>query len=218
MEQAVCKGMYNSLQGTAQTTLATEVNVEKLTKVYKSLKGQYTAAGVKLSYTALLVKAVAMAIENHEGIRTQYVDDKHVKIVSKIDIGIAVDVPGGLIVPVIRDANLKDLRTICMDLADISERAKAGKLTANDMGGACTTITNLGMFDITYFTPVLNTPETTILGLGAIIEKPVIRDGGIFIEHVMNMSITHDHRVANGAPCARFLQEVNKNLQDFKWC
>jgi len=217
MQMAICKGMYSSLQGSAQITIATESNVENLTKVYKSLKGKYKASGIKLSYTALLVKAVAMALENHEAVRTQYVDEKHVKIVNKIDIGVAVDVPNGLIVPVIRDANLKDLRSICIDLADISERAKENKLTQDDLGGAVITITNLGMFNITYFTPILNAPETAILGTGAIIEKPVIHDGGIFIEHVMNLSLTHDHRISNGAPCARFLKEVSDNLQDFKW-
>ena len=218
MQLAICKGMYNSLQGTAQTTIATEINVENLTKVYKSLKPKYKAAGIKLSYTAMIVKAVAMAIENHEVIRTQYVDDKHIKIVHKIDIGIAVDVPNGLIVPVIRDANLKDLRQICIDIADLSTRARENRLTGDDLGGAVTTITNLGMFNVTYFTPVLNAPEATIMGTGSIIEKPVIRDGGIYIDHVMNISLTHDHRISNGAPCARYLKEVNDNLQDFKWC
>ena len=77
MQMAICKGMYSSLQGSAQITIATESNVENLTKVYKSLKGKYKASGIKLSYTALLVKAVAMALENHEAVRTQYVDEKH---------------------------------------------------------------------------------------------------------------------------------------------
>lgn len=217
MQQVICKAMYNSIHGTAPARIMTEINVEELTKLYAKLKGEYSKVGIKLSYTAMLVKAIAMAIEKHESVRVQYVDEKHIKIINKIDIGIAVDIPTGLVVPVIRDANLKDLRQICMDLTDITNRAKNGGLTDNDFGGAVTSITNLGMFNVTYCTPVLNPPETTILGVGAIFEKPVIKNGGIYIEHVMNLSLTHDHRITNGAPCARYLKEVSDNLMDFKW-
>lgn len=217
MQQTICKAMYNSVHGTAQARIMTEINVENLTKLYKQLKPKYSAVGVKLSYTAFIVKAVAMALENHEAVRTQYVDDKHIKITNKIDIGVAVDVPNGLVVPVIRDANLKDLRQICIDLSDIVDRAKNNKLTSDDFGGGITSITNLGMYNVTYTTPVLNGAEPTILGCGSIFEKPVIKNGGIFIEHVMNLTITHDHRISNGGPVARYLKEVSDNLSDFKW-
>lgn len=218
MQSTICKSMFASMSTSAQTTMATEANVQNLVQVYRSIKGKYTAAGVKLSYTAMIIKAVAMALENHPDVRTQMVDEKHFKICSNIDIGVAVDIPAGLIVPVIRQANLKDLRTICVELAALTEKAKAGTLSGDDLGGAVTTVTNLGMFGITYFTPVLNAPESTILGVGSIIRKPVERDGGIFMESVMNLSLTHDHRVSNGAPCARYLQEVVEGLQNFRWC
>ena len=218
MQSTICKSMFTSMSTSAQTTMATEANVQDLVRVYKSIKGKYTAAGVKLSYTAMIIKAVAMALENHPDVRMQMVDEKHFKVCSNIDIGVAVDIPAGLIVPVIRQANLKDLRTICVELAQLTEKAKAGTLSGDDLGGAVTTVTNLGMFGITYFTPVLNAPESTILGVGSIIRKPVERDGGIFMESVMNLSLTHDHRVSNGAPCARYLQEVVDGLQNFRWC
>ena len=218
MQSTLCKSMYASLSTSAQTTLATEANVQNLVKVYRSIKDKYTAAGVKLSYTAMLIKSVAMALENHPIIRAQLVDEKHYKICGSIDIGVAVDIPNGLIVPVIRQANLKDLRTICMELADLTARAKAGTLSEGDLSGAVTTVTNLGMFGVTYFTPVLNAPESTILGVGSIVKKPVEREGGLFMESVMNLSLTHDHRISNGAPCARYLQEVVEGLQNFRWC
>lgn len=217
MQMAVAKGMYQSLSGTAQTTIMTQADVQPLTGVYASLKGKYAAAGFKLSYTAMLVKAVAQALENHPDVRMRLVDDTHYTIIESIDIGIAVDVPGGLVVPVIRQANLKDLRTICAELADLSARARAGALVDGEMGNGCLTITNLGMFGITYFTPVLNLPEPCILGVGAITQTPVARDGGIFVDAVMNLSLTHDHRTVNGAPAARFLQEVVANLKDFRY-
>lgn len=217
MQNAIAKGMYQSLAQTAQTTIMTEANVHALVDVYKGLKAKYTAAGVKLSYTAMLIKAVAQALEDHPDVRMRLVDDTHYTTMQSIDIGVAVDVPGGLIVPVIRAANLKDLRTICLELADLSSRAQNGRLAENEMGGAVITVTNLGMFGITYFTPVLNTPEPCILGCGAIVEKPVVRDGGIFADATMNLSLTHDHRIINGAPAARFLQQVVAGLGNFRW-
>lgn len=216
MESTIAKAMYTSLQTTAQTTIATEANITNLVKVYKQLKGKYTNAGVKLSYTAMLIKAVAMALENHKALRSTMADENHIKINSRIHIGVAVDVPNGLVVPVIRDANMKDLRTICLELASLTEKAKNNGLTADDMGGATITITNLGMFGITYFTPVLNAPESAILGVGAIVEKLLVKDGNFGVGSVMNFSLTHDHRIINGAP-ARFLKEVIDSLQEFKW-
>ena len=217
METAIAKAMQNSLLTTAQATIATEAEITELVRVYKQLKGKYTNAGVKLSYTAMLIKAVAMALENHKALRSTMADENHIKISSRIHIGVAVDIPGGLIVPVIRDANMKDLRTICLELSDLTQRAKDNKLTSDQLGGATITITNLGMFGITYFTPVLNVPESAILGVGAIIEKLMVKDGGFYPASVMNFSLTHDHRIVNGAPAARFLKEVTTSLQDFKW-
>lgn len=217
MQAAVCKGMMNSLQGSAQATITTEADVTGLVKTYKSIKGKYKNAGVKLSYTAMLIKSVAQALENHPDMRMSMADANHIKTTARISVGCAVDVPGGLIVPVIRDANLKDLRTICLELSDLTERAKAGKLSSDELGNATITISNLGMFGITYFTPVLNAPESAILGVGGIVEKVLVKDGGFYPGSVMNLSLTHDHRVINGAPAARFLQEVVTGLQDFKW-
>ena len=217
METAIAKAMQNSLQTTAQATIATEAEITELVRVYKQLKGKYTNAGVKLSYTAMLIKAVAMALENHKALRSTMADENHIKISSRIHIGVAVDIPGGLIVPVIRDANMKDLRTICLELSDLTQRAKDNKLTSDQLGGATITITNLGMLGITYVTSVLNVPESAILGVGTIIEKLMVKDGGFYPASVMNFSLTHDHRIVNGAPAARFLKEVTASLQDFKW-
>ncbi|MBY2476468.1 2-oxo acid dehydrogenase subunit E2 [Clostridioides difficile] len=217
MQNIIAKKMHESLLTTAQTTIATELEITNLTKVYKSLKEKYKNVGVKLSYTALIIKAVAQALENHPKLRTQVFDENHFKINDEINVGIAVDIPNGLVVPVIKNANLKDLRTICIELSDLSERAKNNQLNQDEMSNGTITITNLGMFGITYFTPVLNTPESAILGIGSIIEKVLVKDGAFYAGSIMNMSLTHDHRVVDGAPGARFLQEVTQNLLDFRW-
>ncbi|EQF23333.1 e3 binding domain protein [Clostridioides difficile CD160] len=217
MQNIIAKKMHESLLTTAQTTIATELEITNLTKVYKSLKEKYKNVGVKLSYTALIIKAVAQALENHPKLRTQVFDENHFKINDEINVGVAVDIPNGLVVPVIKNANLKDLRTICIELSDLSERAKNNQLNQDEMSNGTITITNLGMFGITYFTPVLNTPESAILGIGSIIEKVLVKDGAFYAGSIMNMSLTHDHRVVDGAPGARFLQEVTQNLLDFRW-
>lgn len=217
MQSVIARKMHESLLTTAQTTIATELEVTNLSKVYKGLKEKYKKVGVKLSYTALIIKAVAEALENHPKLRTQIVDESHFKVSNEINIGVAVDIPSGLVVPVIKNANLKDLKTICIELSDLSERAKNNKLNSDEMSNGTITITNLGMFGITYFTPVLNTPESAILGIGSIIEKVLVKDGAFYAGSIMNMSLTHDHRVVDGAPGARFLQEVTQNLLDFRW-
>lgn len=217
MEKAISKSMHASLQTSAQITIATEADITNLVSVYEGLKRKYTNAGVKLSYTAMLVKAIAMALENHKTMRYTMADENHIKVNTRIHIGVAVDIPRGLVVPVIRDANMKDLRTICLELVELTEKAKTNKLASRDMGGATITITNLGMFGITYFTPILNLPEASIIGVGAITEKLMVKNGGFVPGSVINLSLTHDHRIINGAPAARFLKEVTNSLQDFKW-
>ncbi|HBF5456368.1 TPA: 2-oxo acid dehydrogenase subunit E2 [Clostridioides difficile] len=217
IQNVIANKMHESLLTTAQTTIATEFEVTNLTKVYKGLKAKYKKAGVKMSYTALIIKAVAEALENHPKLRTQVFDENHFRVNDEINVGIAVDIPNGLLVPVIKSANLKDLRTICIELSDLNERAKNNQLNPDEMNNGTITITNLGMFGITYFTPVLNTPESAILGVGSIVEKVLVKEGAFYVGSIMNMSLTHDHRVVDGAPGARFLQEVTKNLLDFRW-
>lgn len=217
MQQTICRSMMESIHGKAQTTISTEADITSLVSLYKSLKGKYKAAGIKLSYTAMIIKAAAMALEDHPDMRAMISSGHEMRITEKIDIACAVDIPGGLIVPVIRNANEKSLYQICNDLADLSEKARSNKLIETDLGGACFTVTNLGMYNITYFTPVLNAPEGVILGVGSIFEKALASDNVMRRRSIMNMSLTHDHRVINGAPAARFLQEIVEGLQNFKW-
>ena len=165
----------------------------------------------------MIIKATALAIKERPDIRMQYADASHFRLPAAIHIGVAVDTPKGLLVPVIRNADVKSLADICKDLADLSSRAAAGRLTGDDMGGAVTTITNLAMANVTAFTPILNPPESTILGVCKLREMPVVKNGGIFIEPVMNLCLTYDHRVINGAPAGRFVTEIANLLNTIDW-
>ena len=218
IEKTTARTMLSSMTGMAQTTLATEANVENLASVYSELKGKYARAGVRLTYTALIIKAVAMTLEDHPKMRASLVDDEHIQISNRISIGVAVDLPdGNLIVPVIRDANMMDLRSIALKLQDLSERARTNSLEMDELGNATLTISNIGTMGITYFTPVINPPESSLLGIGAIRDQIVVENGAMKIAPVMYLSLTHDHRIINGGPAARFLQQVVESLQDFRW-
>ena len=216
MQSAIARRMFESLSTTAQTTISTDADITDLVRLYKQSKEAYKNEGYKLSYTAILVKAAAAALEKHPKIRTRMAGENILQTVEEINIGVAVDIEDGLVVPVIKNANRKDMKTICKELAELVDLARKNQLDSARMSGGTLTITNLGMFGIKYFTPVLNLPESAILGIGAITEQPVIKDGGIYTSSIMNMSLTHDHRVIDGAPAAKFLQEIKAILADFK--
>lgn len=216
MQRIIAKKMFESISTTAQTTISRDVDITELVNWYDSSKAKYKDEGYKLSYTAILIKVIASVLEKHLKIRTRLVGEDELQIVNDMNIGIAVDIEEGLVVPVIKSANAKDLKTICSELVDLTHKAKQNKLSLDEMSGGTLTITNLGMFGIKYFTPILNMPESAILGIGAITKQLVIKDGGIFNRSIINFSLTHDHRVINGAPAARFLQDINAILTSEK--
>lgn len=216
MQRTIAKKMFESMSTTAQTTISRDVDVTELVNWYNSSKLNYKNKGYKLSYTAILIKVIASVLEKHPQLRTRIIGDNELLTVNDMNIGVAVDIEDGLVVPVIKSANAKSLETICSELVDLTQKAKQNKLSYDEITGGTLTITNLGMFDIKYFTPVLNMPESAILGVGAITEQPMIKNGGIFVRSIMNFSLTHDHRVIEGAPAARFLKDINDILTNEK--
>jgi len=216
IEKKTARTMHDSMAGTAQTTIATEADMTQLVSVYRELKDRYAQEGVRLTYTACIIKAVAMALEDHPRIRTTLIGEEQVRISNRISIGVAVDLPDdSLIVPVIRDANLLDLRSIALKLRDLTERAKNNALQYEELGDASITVSNMGNMGVTYFTPVLNPPEGALLGVGAMREQIVVNQGHMTIAPVIYLSLTYDHRIINGGPAARFLEQVVDTLQHF---
>jgi pyruvate dehydrogenase E2 component (dihydrolipoamide acetyltransferase) len=217
VQRATAVAMKKSLDTTAQTTVGIESGFAPLVSAYKRLKPAYAAEGIKLSYTAMIVYAVSRALASREDIRMQYYDEKNFVLPAGVHIGVAVDTERGLMVPAVRNADQKSLRELCKDVADLSGRAKSGRLTESDFGGAVTTVTNIAMAGGTSFTPILNPPESTILGVCKLRDMPVARDGGVCIEPVMNLCLTYDHRALNGAPACRYLQQVVDLLNETDW-
>ena len=211
MELSIARAMDASLKNTAQTTISIDLDASAMLKAYQAHKEALRLRGVRLTYTAILIKLVASALVEHSLLRTNIVD---ASLVTRPDIhiGVAIDVSGGLVVPNIKNAHQKNIREIAVELEDLGKRARANSLAPDDITGGVFTITNLGMFGIKYFTPLLNPGESGILGVGTIQEVPLIKEGGIFVRTVINLSLTHDHRVVNGAPAARFLQAIQQNM------
>jgi pyruvate dehydrogenase E2 component (dihydrolipoamide acetyltransferase) len=213
MEKAIAAGMYKSLQETAQTTITMDMDVDKLVEFYQANKTDYAAMGVKLSYTSVLVNLIGKALKEYPIMRT-VIEDNMFKELVDVNIGIAIDVEGGLVVPNIKNADKKFYSAVATELAQLTEKAKTGKLTESDLSCGSFTITNLGMFGIKYFTPVLNIGESAILGLGAIRRELAVSDGGFYKKNLMSFSLTHDHRVINGAPAARFLNRIQELINE----
>ncbi len=164
------------------------------------------------SYTGIIVKAVAKALREHASMNAS-LDDERIKVFEDINIGVAVATEKGLVVPVIREADKKSLNQISSVLKDLVEKARDGKLTKEDLTGGTFTITNLGMYGVDVFIPIINPPETAILGVGRMTEKPVVANGQIVIRPLMQLSLAFDHRIVDGAPAAQFLQKVKQCLE-----
>ncbi len=211
--------MLQSAQNTAPVTLFSEVDATQLVKLRNQLKASQTAFAVP-SYTDLLAKICAFALQEHPTVNAQFEGDEIVTETA-IHIGIAADTPRGLLVPVLRDVQVKTLRQIATESAALIARTREGKARADELQGSTFTITNLGMFDIDSFTPIINLPECAILGVGRIVPKQVVVNVAgrkvagrkVAIRHMMQLSLTFDHRLVDGAPAARFLQRVQQLIQ-----
>ena len=186
-----------------QSTITMEVDVSNAVKLRER---------VQVSYTDMLVKAVAKALAEHPIINSTLENEK-IKIFADINVGVAVATERGLIVPVVYNADRKTLEEIASVLKKVVEKTKQGRLTKEELTGGTFTITNLGMYGVDVFTPIINPPETAILGVGRVVERPVVVDKQMVIRPVMQLSLTFDHRVVDGAPAAKFLQKVKQVME-----
>jgi len=203
----IARRMLESLQGMAQLTLSSDANVTALVKQRELLKSQFD-----LTYTDLLVKAAALALRKHPRLNAR-IAGQEIHLLPDVHIGVAVALDDGLIVPVVRNADRKGLKTIAEENRELAERARSGKLGPAEVSGGTFTVTNLGTFGIDSFTPIINPPEAAILGVGRIVERIARRDADLVWQQMMTLSLTFDHRVVDGAPAAAFLQTLRELLE-----
>ena len=217
LRKVIAERLGKSWNERPQANLTTEVDASLFVKARKQINQELSKKEIKISYNTLLIKLVAQAISEHLYMNVSLLPEglqQH----TQVNIGLAVDTPRGLMVPVVRDADHKNFECIQQDLDAIIQRTLAGSATWDDVTGGTFSITNLGAFEIDAFTPLINPPESAILGIGRIHEKPVVVDGQIVVREMMSLSISFDHRLIDGAPAARFLQRVKQFIeQPFLW-
>lgn len=169
--------------------------------------------GIKISFNDFVVKACAFSLKKHPMINASWYGDKIV-MHGNVNIGVAVAVPDGLLVPVVNNADQKGLSTINQEVKSLAEKAKEKKLQPQEMTGNTFTISNLGMFDIEEFTAIINPPDSCILAVGTIVQKPVVKNGAIVVGNTMKVTLSCDHRVVDGATGAQFLQTLKSILEN----
>jgi pyruvate dehydrogenase E2 component (dihydrolipoyllysine-residue acetyltransferase) len=205
--------MLESLQTAAQLTLTTEVDMEEAVRLRNEVGPELERRdGARPTYTDLIVRAVAVALREHPAINARW-EGEGVRRLAEIHVGVAVALDEGLVVPVIRHADRAPLGQISVALRDLSERARGMRLRPDEMQGHTFTVTNLGMFDVDAFTPVLNLPEAAMLGVGRLHRRPLALGDRVEIHTTAVLSLTFDHRVVDGAPAAQFLQRLKHILE-----
>lgn len=205
MRKTIAENMKSSLQNTAQLTLMRTIRVDAL--------AEYKGGKEGISYNDLLVKALGKAICSYPKVLTQFVNGRAVKKES-VDIGLAVAVDEGLVVPVIRNVDQLSLKEIAEERKKLVKAARNAELQPDQMGDAAATLTNLGQQNVDYFTPILNSPETVILGVGRMQTVPWVEEEKITIAKTMGFSLTFDHQVIDGKDAADFLEEFAKYIEE----
>ena len=189
--------------------LIVEINMDKAIEARKEIN---SLPDTKISFNDMVIKATAMALRKHPQVNSTWHADKIVHH-GNINVGVAVAIPDGLVVPVLKNADQMNYNQISAAVKDMAGRAKSKGLKANEMEGSTFSVSNLGMFGIETFTSIINQPNSAILSVGAIIEKPVVKDGQIVVGNTMKLSLACDHRVVDGATGAQFLQTLRTYLE-----
>lgn len=214
MRKVIADRMAQSAFTAPHVTLTTEVDMAKVKELRSTLLPIIeNQTGLRLSYTEILIKASAAALVRYPEVNVSVEGDEIIQH-NHVHIGLAVAVPGGLMVPVVKDVPSKGLAELTRDAKDIGLRARENKLLPDQMKGSTFTISNLGMYAVDVFTPIINQPESAILGVGRIVDKPVAINGALEIRPMMTLSLSFDHRAMDGAPAAAFLTELKQILEN----
>ena len=204
--------MRQSLSEMAQTSHRVDVDMTRMMDLRQQLNEHLAPQGVKISFVDLLVAVCARALTEHPQANASLREDG-LHTMHYVNIGIAADTPRGLLVPVIRDVQDLTLTQIAQQSRQLIQKAREGTLRPEEMQSGTFTISNLGMYEIDSFTAIVNPPETCILAVSRILDKVVPVDGQICVRPMMNLSLTYDHRVLDGAPAARFLQTIKGYIE-----
>jgi pyruvate dehydrogenase E2 component (dihydrolipoamide acetyltransferase) len=211
MRQIIAERLTASTQNVPHFYLTVEIEMDSVLALRKQINATVSEAE-KISVNDIIVKATAMSLVKHSWVNASF-QDKLVRFYEDADISIAVAIEDGLITPVVRAANKKGLLAISAEIKELAARAKAKKLQPEEYTGGTFSISNLGMFGIEQFTAIINPPEAGIIAVGGASEKAVVRNGEIVVRSMMNVTMSCDHRVIDGATGAKFLQTFKQMLE-----
>src|SRR6266567_3406594 len=211
MRRTIAKRLVTSLGPVPHFFLTTEIDMERAADLRRAINELYPDA--KISINDVIIKVAAAALIQHPQVNASF-QEKNIRYYEHADIGVAVATENGLITPVVRSADLKSLPEIGAEVRELAERARARKLKPEEYTGATFSISNLGMFGIDEFTAVINPPEGAILAIGAMVPRPLVKDGEITIRQTMRVTMSCDHRVIDGATGAQFLQTFKQILEN----
>ncbi len=215
LRKTIARNMLNSKHNAAHMSVFDDAEISELIRVRQKLRDELKDQGIKLSYLPFVIKAVAQALKKYKALNAEMDFDKGVIIYKKFyNIGIAVDTPDGLVVPVIRNADKKSISEIALELNAISEKARNRELSLNDMKDGTFTITSFGSIGGKYAVPVINYPQAGILGIGRIFEQAGFKGNEVVKENILPISMSVDHRIVDGGEVTRFLNEVIAYLNE----
>ncbi|HTK27434.1 MAG TPA: pyruvate dehydrogenase complex dihydrolipoamide acetyltransferase [Pyrinomonadaceae bacterium] len=212
MRRVIASRLAESIGPIPTFYLTVEIEMDNALALRKQINAKLSD-DEKISVNDIIVKVAAMALQKHSFVNASY-QDKTIRFYEQADIGVAVAVDEGLITPVVRGANLKGFAEISAEIKDLAAKAKAKKLQPEEYTGATFSISNLGMFGIKEFTAIINPPESGILAVGGATPTPVVRDGEVVIRNMMQVTMSCDHRVVDGATGAKFLQTFKQMLEN----
>ena len=217
VRKTISERMLRSLQTTAQVTHVDEADMTELVLLREAFKGSAEKRGVHLTFIPFIIKALVPALKEFPYINSS-LDEQSGNIVLKkyYNIGIATDTEQGLVVPVVRDVDRKDIFELAGEIETLADKARKAQLSLDEVRGGTFTITNVGAIGGLFATPIVNAPEVAILGLHKIAKRPVVRDGKVEIRDTTYLSLSFDHRVVDGAYAARFTSRVIETVQDTK--
>ncbi len=212
MRKAIAKGLANSQFGAPHFYLTMDIDMDQAMVARKSIN---EVAPVKISFNDIIVKAIAVSLKKHPDVNTYWIAETNsIRKNNHISIGVAMAIEDGLVVPVVKFADNKSLSDISMEVKELAGKAKSKKLKLDEMQGNTFTVSNLGMFGISEFTSIINSPESCILAVGAIKQVPVVKNGVVVPGNIMKVTLTCDHRTVDGAVGASFLATFKSLLED----
>lgn len=215
LRKTIAKNMIESKHNAAHMTVFDDAEVSELIRVRNKFKAQFENEGNKLNYLPFILKATALALKKHKSLNAQMDLEKGVMIYKKYyNIGIAVDTPDGLIVPVIRDVDKKSIKQLSIETTQIAQKARDRSISLEDMRDGTFTLTSYGSIGGKYAVPVINYPQAAILGIGRMSEQPIVKNGELAVGNTLPLSLSVDHRIVDGGDVTRFLNDIISYLNE----